>query len=159
MLTPCMRSLRPRTVLAIAGIVAGLSACPPRRGMVPMAGPRNPSTACVFGLRGVRIAVDESDDRTVAVTMTMSSDIDELRHRAHLLIGTETPGAGALADAGIERPPPLRRPARTEVEDVPGGVKIHVTPFTPGDLGEIRDEIHERIDRASDPDRCRGAAG
>ncbi len=115
-----------------------------------MSGSRYPSTVCVLGLRGVRVAVDDSDtgDGSLDVTLTMSADIDELKRRAHALVGS-TPG-----DAGILRPEPLRTPARTLVEDVANGIRIHVTPLSPRDLDALRGEIDDRIERAWEASDC-----
>jgi hypothetical protein len=115
-----------------------------------MAGSRYPSTVCVLGLRGVRVAVDESDaeDGSLDVTLTMSADIDELRRRAHALVDN-VPG-----DAGIVRPEPLRTPARIVVEDTGGGIRIHVTPLAPLDRESLRSEIEGRIERVEEANEC-----
>jgi hypothetical protein len=134
--------------LSLLGIVATLG-CPGPRGSVPMSGSRYPSTVCVLGLRGVRVAVDDGDsgDGSLDVSLTMSADIDELKRRAHALV--ETPG-----DAGILRPQPLRTPARTVVEDVANGIRIHVTPLSPLDGDALRSEIDDRIERAWEANDC-----
>jgi hypothetical protein len=136
--------------LALLLIGIGASGCPGQRGEIPMAGSRYPSTACIFGLRGVRVAVDDCDTDvgSLDVTLTMSADIDELRRRAHVLL------ENAASDAGVSRPEPLRTPARSVVEDIPNGVKVHVTPLSPHDLDALRDEIEDRVERASDSSQC-----
>jgi hypothetical protein len=151
----------PRLLLLAAGVLVGLGGalgCPARRGFVPMAGSRYPSTLCVFGMRGVRAAVDDCDSEarsgSLDVTLTMNSDMAELRRRAHALIENAGYDAGSPAGAPFPRPQPLHTPARSVVEDVPGGVRIHVTPIDPADLEPLRDEIEARIERASDPNRC-----
>lgn len=143
-----------KRALPLLGVVATLG-CPGARGSVPMAGSRYPSTVCVLGLRGVRVAIDDSDteDGSLDVTLTMSADIDELRRRAHSLVQNAADGAGG-GDAGIHRPEPLRTPARVAVEDIAGGIRIHVTPLSPHDLDALRDEIDARIDRAWEASDC-----
>jgi hypothetical protein len=151
-----------RLVFLAAGVFIGLGGvlgCPARRGFVPMAGSRNPSTLCVFGMRGVRAYVDDCDSEEHAgsldVTLTMSADTGELRRRAHALIENAGYDAGISTGAPFPRPEPLRTPARSVVDDVAGGVRIHVTPVDPADLEALRDEIAARLERASDPGRCR----
>ena len=123
-----------------------------------MAGARYPSTLCVFGMRGVRAAVNNCDcggpNGSLDVTLTMNADTAELRRRAHALIENAGYDAGPLKGAPLPHEEPLRTPARSVVEDVPGGVKIHVTPIDPADLEPLRDEVEARIVRASDPSRC-----
>jgi hypothetical protein len=135
--------------LSLLGIVATLG-CPGPRGSVPMSGSRYPSTVCVLGLRGVRVAVDDGDtgDGSLDVSLTMSTDIDELKRRAHALVDN------APGDAGILRLQPLRTPARTVVEDVANGIRIHVTPLSPLDGDALRSEIGDRIERAWEANDC-----
>jgi hypothetical protein len=120
-----------------------------------MSGSRYPSTVCVLGLRGVRVAVDDSDAEGggLDVTLTMSADIDELRRRARSLVENAAGGAGT-GDAGILRPEPLRTPARIAVEDIASGIRIHVTPLSPRDLDALRGEIDDRIERAWEASDC-----
>jgi len=134
-------------VLLGMGASAG---CPAQRGAVPMAGSRYPSTICVLGMRGLRVAVDDddADDGSIDVTLTMSSDIDELRRRAHALVEN---GGG---DAGVARPAPLRTPAKSAVDDVANGIRIRITPLSPHDLDALRAEVEDRVERASDPSDC-----
>jgi hypothetical protein len=138
--------------LSLLGLVATLG-CPGPRGSVPMSGSRYPSTVCVLGLRGVRVAVDDSDtgDGSLDVTLSMGSDIDELKRRAHALVENAD---SAVAEAGILRPEPLRTPARIVVEDVANGIRIHVTPRSLLDLDALRSEINDRIERAWEASDC-----
>ena len=145
-----------RWAAAVAGaalFVPGLLAswgCPAPRGSVPMPGARYPSTVCVLGLRGIRVAVDASDtnDGSVDVLLTMSADTDELRRRAHALV--ESTGG----DAGVLRLPPLRTPARVALEDIENGVVIHLTPLSSRDSEALRGEVDDRIERAADANEC-----
>jgi hypothetical protein len=160
MLTSPRPSLIAASALVVLAALAGAGGlgCPARRGFVPMAGSRYPSTLCVFGLRGVRAAVDDCDTETqtgsLDVTLTMNADTAELRRRAHALIENAGYDAGGPTGAALPHPEPLRTPVHSVVEDVPGGVRIHVTPIDPADLEALRDEIEARIERASDPGRC-----
>ena len=141
---------------AATGAVLFLSAllatggCPAPRGGVPMSGARYPSTVCVLGLRGIRVAVDASDtdDGSVDVLLTMSDDTDELRRRAHALVESTN------GDAGMLRLPPLRTPARVALEDIDNGIAIHLTPLTPRDSEALRGEVENRIARAADATEC-----
>jgi hypothetical protein len=115
-----------------------------------MAGSRYPSTVCVLGLRGIRLAVDasDSDDGSLDVVLTMSADVDELRRRAHAL--TENTDG----DAGNLRLHPLQTPARIAVQDIANGILIHVTPLSPRDSDALRREIGDRIERVADANDC-----
>jgi hypothetical protein len=159
-----MRSLRSlflgaSAAVFFAGTVSSVCACAcaARNGYVPMAGSTNPSTLCVFGMRGVRAAVDDCDSvasGSLDVTLTMSANTRELRRRAHALIENAGYVAGSTEGMPFPHPAPLQTPAQSVVDDVPGGVRIHVTPRDPGDLEALRDEIEARIERASDGSRC-----
>jgi hypothetical protein len=115
-----------------------------------MSGARYPSTVCVLGLRGIRVAVDasETDDGSVDVSLTMSDDTEELRRRAHALV--ESTGG----DAGVLRLPPLRTPARVALEDIENGVVIHLTPLSSRDSEALRGEVDDRVERAADANEC-----
>jgi hypothetical protein len=115
-----------------------------------MSGARYPSTVCVLGLRGIRVAVDASDtdDGSVDVLLTMSADTDELRRRAHALVES------TYSDAGIVRLPPLHTPAHVALEDIENGIVIHLTPLTPRDSEALRGEVDDRIERAADANEC-----
>jgi hypothetical protein len=151
-------SFRLTSTAACVLLVAAAAGCPARPGLVPMAGSSSPSTLCVFGVRGVRAAIDDCDSEkesgSLDVTLTINGDIDELRRRAHALIENAGYDGGVTTGAAFRHPEPLRTPVRSLVEDVAGGVRIHVTPVRPNDLENLRDEIEARIDRASDPSRC-----
>jgi hypothetical protein len=152
-----MRALRSLFFVVSALGAAGSVGCSTRLGYMPMSAARTPSTLCVFGMRGVRAAVDDCDSETsgsLDVTLTMSADTRELRRRAHALIENAGYVAGPVEGTPFHRPAPLQTPAMSVVDDVPGGVRIHVTPKDPADLEALRDEIEARIDRASDGSRC-----
>jgi hypothetical protein len=148
-----MTRRRARAEAGLALVLPGLLAtwgCPAPRGSVPMAGSRYPSTVCVLGLRGIRLAVDasDSDDGSLDVVLTMSADVDELRRRAHAL--TENTDG----DAGNLRLHPLQTPARIAVQDIANGILIHVTPLSPRDSDALRREIGDRIERVADANDC-----
>jgi hypothetical protein len=119
-----------------------------------MAGHRNFSTACVFGLRGVRIAVDEGTPNAIDVRLTMCSDLTALRQRARTFLdaqGSREPTASTLDVREIEL---AHQHASAHVEDIPGGVRIIVVPDPGSDLFAIRDEIDARVARAANDNRC-----
>jgi hypothetical protein len=140
--------------LALASSTLGFGCMRP--GSVPMAGHRNMSTACLFGLRGVRVAMDDSDLDAVDVTIRMSADARGLQHCARsLLNGQEAPASETL----LEQPAPEKleishQLATAQVENIPGGVRIHIVPDKTSDTEVIRDELAARIERASNENRC-----
>ncbi len=144
--------------LALVGVFAGgvpTAGCAARAGSVPMAGYRNVSTTCVFGLRGVRIALEDEAPDALNVRLTMCSDLPALRQRTRAFLakeGTEvsTPGAERGAreiQLGHER-------ASASVEDIRGGVQIRVVPDKTSNVASIRNEIEARIARISTDNRC-----
>jgi len=116
-----------------------------------MAGHRNSSTACVFGLRGVRIALDDETPAAIDVRLTMCSDSATLRERARAFLakqGTADPERGVRQiELGRER-------ASARVEDIQGGVRIRVVPVANSNIDSIRDEIEARIAQISSDARC-----
>jgi hypothetical protein len=148
---------RMATVLALGAFVggAGLASCAARAGTVPMAGHRNGSTACVFGLRGVRIALDDDTPDSLNVRLTMCSDLPALRQRTRAFLAKEGTAAGAAsAEPGAREIQLGHERASASVEDIRGGVQIRVVPDATSDVDLIREEIEARIARISTDDRC-----
>jgi hypothetical protein len=152
----------------IVAFCLGLCACAARAGSVPMAGYRNQSTACAFGLRGVRVSLDDTEPDSVDVTIRMSSDKKGLGHCARALLGFGDPtkndapvdasanssvSSGANG-AGAQRLEIDHQLATASVSDIRGGVHIRVIPDRASDIDVIRDELSARIGRASDDSRC-----
>lgn len=138
--------------LLILGVQA--TGCAGRMGTVPMAGTRNRSTACVFGLRGVRVAVDESATESIDVRLTMCSQIATLRDRARRFLdnkGAPEPNASFADTREVEL---AHQRASAHVEDIAEGVRIVVVPDKNSDADAIRDEIEARVDRVTSDDRC-----
>jgi hypothetical protein len=123
---------------------------------MPSAGHRNMSTACVFGLRGVRVAMDDAELNAVDVTIRMSADAKGLQHCARsLLNGKEAPASEALLDEPApEKLEISHQLATAQVENIRGGVRIHIVPDRASDTEVIRDELAARIERASSENRC-----
>ncbi len=152
-----MRNAGPASafVLSLSASALGLVDCAPHAGTVPMAGHRNPSTACVFGLRGVRVAMDDSELDAVDVTIRMSADDQGLSRCAQRLLNSDEPAS----DAMLEQPAPKRleisrQLAAASVENIPGGVHIHIAAESAHDTAVIRDEVAARIERAAAESRC-----
>jgi hypothetical protein len=146
-----------QTQLACAGLLVlqvGVVDCAVQPGGVPMAGRRNQSTACVFGLRGVRIAVEDASPDAVSVQLTMCSDLPTLRQRARNFLDAQ--GAPAATDPALDvRQIELgHQHASAHVEDIVGGVRIVVVPDSGSDAHAIRKEIQARVERAATDDRC-----
>ena len=141
--------------LALISSAVGLD-CAPHAGSVPMAGHRNPSTACVFGLRGVRVALDDTELDAVDVTIRMSADDKGLAHCAHRLLSSDGPPASeALLEQPARRKLEISRQlAAARVENIPGGVHIHIASESALDTAVIRDEVAARIERAAGESRC-----
>ncbi|HWZ91298.1 MAG TPA: hypothetical protein VNW92_20695 [Polyangiaceae bacterium] len=120
-----------------------------------MAGYRNRSTACVFGLRGVRIALDEATPDAINVRLTMCSDLATLRERARIFLAKQgVSKSSAGSDVGVREIELGHTHAFASVEDIQGGVRIRVVPAANGSVAAIRDEIQARIDRISSDNRC-----
>ncbi len=128
--------------------------CAGRPGAVPMAGYRNRSTACVFGLRGVRVAVDDSAAQSIDVRLTMCSDIVALRERAHRFLDKQGPAEASASFADVREVELAHQRASAHVEDIAEGVRIVVVPDKNSDADAIRDEIEARVDRVTSDDRC-----
>ena len=117
-----------------------------------MAGHRNASTACVFGLRGVRLAYEEAPTDAIDVRITMCSNLSALRARARDFVarqsfaGHDAPQASAKDSA--------RSRATAKVEDIDGGVRIRVVPADGDDTEELRAELEARIDESAVQQRC-----
>jgi hypothetical protein len=130
-----------------AGIL--LVACAPRGAMrlssrVPAS---SPSTICPFGVRGVRVAAQDTEDGIDVALTAFGCDVVELRERAH---GALTGDAAARAHIGVSKPRPLRVANRFEVEDAPGGVVIHVHAVDVREAERARNEVRRRIESAED---------
>jgi len=138
--------------LLILGVQA--MGCATRPGAVPMAGHRNRSTACVFGLRGVRVAVDDSAARSIDVRLTMCSDIDALRARARTFLDKQGPREENASRVDVREVELAHQRASAHVEDIAEGVRIVVVPDKNSDADAIRDEIEARVDRVTSDDRC-----
>ena len=138
--------------LLILGVQA--TACAGRPGAVPMAGTRNRSTACVFGLRGVRVAVDESAAESIDVRLTMCSQIATLRDRARRFLDNKGPAELNASFADTREVELGHQRASAHVEDIAEGVRIVVVPDKNSDADAIRDEIEARVDRVTSDDRC-----
>jgi hypothetical protein len=119
-----------------------------------MAGHRNPSTACVFGLRGVRIAVDDATPNAVDVRLTMCSDLTTLRQRARTFLDAQGSREAAASSLDVREIELAHQRASAHVEDIAGGVRIIVVPDSGSDLFAIRDEIDARVARAATDNRC-----
>ncbi|HEX3854428.1 MAG TPA: hypothetical protein VHW01_25875 [Polyangiaceae bacterium] len=144
--------------LALLGAFAGgasLAGCAARAGTVPMAGHRNGSTTCVFGLRGVRIALEDEAPDAISVRLTMCSDLPALRKRTRAFLAKDgTAETAAGSEHGAREIQLGRERASASVEDIRGGVRIVVVPDAASDVTSIRDEIEARIARISSDDRC-----
>jgi hypothetical protein len=132
----------------------GLAACAVQPGNVPMAGHRNQSTACVFGLRGVRIAVDDAGPEAIDVRLTMCSDLMTLRQRARRFLDTQGALEAEASQRDVRQIELAHQRASAHVEDIAGGVRIVVIPDSGSDRSAIRAEIQARVDRAANDDRC-----
>jgi hypothetical protein len=134
---------------------AGLAGCAARAGTVPMAGHRNGSTTCVFGLRGVRIALEDEAPDAINVRLTMCSDLPALRKRTRAFLAKEgTPESAAGSERGAREIQLGRERASASVEDIQGGVRIVVVPGPASNVASIRDEIEARIARLSTDNHC-----
>ncbi len=118
-----------------------------------MAGYRNRSTACVFGLRGVRVAVDDSASQSIDVRLTMCSDIVALRERARRFLDKQGPRE-EVASSDVREVELAHQRASAHVEDIAEGVRIVVVPDKNSDADAIRDEIEARVDRVKSDNRC-----
>jgi hypothetical protein len=119
-----------------------------------MAGRRNRSTACVFGLRGVRIALDDGNPDAIDVNLTMCSDLATLRTRARHFIDTQGALEVNASVADVREVQLANQHASAHVEDIQGGVRIVVVPDSGSDAFAIRDEIEDRVSRAATDTRC-----
>ncbi len=130
--------------------------CAPHAGSVPMAGHRNPSTACVFGLRGVRVAMDDAELDAVDLTIRMSANDRGLAHCAHSLLSSEAPPASdsLLEQSGPKRAEISERLAAARIQNIPGGVHIHIAAANADNTVVIRDELVARLERAASESRC-----
>jgi hypothetical protein len=119
-----------------------------------MAGHRERSTACVFGLRGVRIAVDDATPQAIDVRLTMCSDLTTLRQRARRFLDAQGSLEANTSQADVREVQLAQQRASAHVEDIPGGVRIVVVPDAGSDALAIRDEIEARVDRVATDNRC-----
>ncbi len=121
-----------------------------------MPGYRTMSTSCVFGMRGVRVAMADSEQDAVDITIRMSASAKRLRHCARALLNeTEPPESEALLDQTAPRRLEIcHQLATAQVENIQGGVRIHVVPDSANDTAIIRDELAARIERAAAENRC-----
>jgi hypothetical protein len=146
------------SALALLGafvVGASLAGCAARAGTVPMAGYRNSSTRCVFGLRGVRIALEDESPDAINVRLTMCSDLPALRQRTRAFLAKEGTAEGAAdAEHGVHEIQLGHERASASVEDIRGGVRIRVVPNASSNIESIRDEIEARIARLSTDNRC-----
>jgi hypothetical protein len=151
MLGPVAPNLR----AAYFGLVAlSSAACGIHPGSVPMSGQRDVSTACVFGLRGVRIAIDDATPAAVDVRLTMSSDLTALRDRARRFLDTQGMLEATASNLDVRKIQLAHQPASAHVEDIADGVRIVVVPDAGSDATAIRDEIEARVARAVVDKRC-----
>jgi hypothetical protein len=146
------------TALALLGALvvdAGLAGCAARPGTIPMAGHRNSSTVCVFGLRGVRIALEDEAPHAINVRLTMCSDLPTLRQRTRDFLAKEGVAEGAAdSEHGVHEIRLGHERAAASVEDIRGGVRIRVVPNAASNIDSVRDEIEARIERISTDNRC-----
>jgi hypothetical protein len=119
-----------------------------------MAGHRDRSTACVFGLRGVRIAVEDATPRAIDVRLTMCSDLATLRQRARTFIDAQGARKADASTLDVREIELAHQRASAHVEDITGGVRIVVVPDSGSDAYAIRGEIAARVARATTDDRC-----
>ena len=120
-----------------------------------MAGHRNSSTTCVFGLRGVRVAVEDEAPQAVSVRLTMCSDLPALRERTRAFLAKEAiDGTNAASDVSKHEIQLGHERASASVEDIRGGVRIRVVPDDERNLASIRDEIDARVARIYSDDHC-----
>ncbi|HEY4107133.1 MAG TPA: hypothetical protein VGM44_24710 [Polyangiaceae bacterium] len=119
-----------------------------------MAGHRNFSTACVFGLRGVRVAVEDATPKGIDVRLTMCADRDRLRDRARRFIDSQGALEANASSLDVRHVELAHQPASAHVEDIAEGVRIVVVPDAGSDAYAIRDEIKTRVKRATDNTRC-----
>jgi hypothetical protein len=126
-----------------------------------MAGHRNRSTACVFGLRGVRIAMDDaaadasgSTEGAIDVRLTMCSDLATLRQRARRFLDQQGSLEANASQADVREVQLAHQRASAHVEDIADGVRIVVVPDVGSDAFAIREEIAARVDRAASDNRC-----
>jgi hypothetical protein len=125
-----------------------------RPGGVPMAGHRNRSTACVFGMRGVRIAVEDATPDAIDVQLTMCADLPTLRQRARRFLDAQGAPEVTRSPFDVREIELAHQHASAHVEDIAGGVRIVVIPDSGSDAFAIRDEIEARVDRAATDNRC-----
>jgi hypothetical protein len=119
-----------------------------------MAGRRNQSTACVFGLRGVRVALDDATPEAIDVSLTMCSDLAALRKRARRFLDTQGSPEASGSQLDVRDVELAHQHASAHVEDIAGGVRIVVVPDSGSDPLAIRNEIQARVDRATADNRC-----
>ncbi|HEX3772818.1 MAG TPA: hypothetical protein VHV51_00070 [Polyangiaceae bacterium] len=119
-----------------------------------MAGHRNFSTACVFGLRGVRVAVEDSTPKAIDVSLTMCADRARLRERARRFIEAQGAREAVASNIDVRHVELAHQPASAHVEDIAEGVRIVVVPDAGSDAYVIRDEIKTRVERVTDNTRC-----
>jgi len=142
-------------LLSALVIEANLAGCAARPGTVPMAGHRSSSTRCVFGLRGVRIALEDEAPDAINVRLTMCSDLPTLRQRTRAFLAKERVAEGATdSEHGVREIQLGHERASASVEDIRGGVRIRVVPSARSNIASIRDEIEARIARLSTDNRC-----
>ena len=100
--------------------------------------------------------MDDSDLCAVDVTIRMLADDQGLAHCTRSLLSSDAPPASA---ALLEQPGPKkleisRQLAAARVENIPGGVRIHIASANPDNAELIRDEVAARIERAAAESRC-----
>jgi hypothetical protein len=108
----------------------------------------------VFGLRGVRIAVDDATPRAVHVRLTMCSDLVTLRQRARTFLDAQGSLETTASNLDVREIELARQHASAYVEDIAEGVRIVVVPQAGSDPFAIRDEIEARVARAATANRC-----
>jgi hypothetical protein len=159
-LTPFLRTLSRMTARAGAMFaVCALAGCapdgrPPIHAGEPLE--PSPSSTCPFGLRGARVAVENTRDGA-DVVMTAFGDATELRHRARDAAAMYGPGAHrglghhgqhgdgkqhglSLGTLGVQ--------VVAAEEDTPDGARIHVASVDPQEKQRMRAALVARVDDA-----------
>ncbi len=135
-----------------AAVAALLAGCVPRAPTSISAGvpSRSPSTVCPFGLRGVRVSVDDVDAGIDVAFVAFATDVVELRRRVHAAFDGQ--GEGAEPPAPGAEPPTTN--ARITFEDAGNGMMMHARTSVPGDVKPLRKEMRALVERAAKVKEC-----
>jgi hypothetical protein len=140
-----------------------LTACASAKPTVATYQPTNALTptarACVLGMRGTRLAIEDHGDST-EITFTADKNVDELQRRVHDQAAGFGPGAhSGLGHGGTHGGAHVHGlrlswlpPTRVTVEDLDLGARISIAAVDPAQRDEVRAGVHERAARMASGD-------